>query len=306
MGNILFAGCPMKQIMCYLCKTRILEMNTYQDNAIFLNLFNNDTKGLKFLTHDEAGLDFIKYLYKCKRLVLSCRSDMTINDAVYELVRGFLLGPTWVDYQGNTHSFHLSSEECLSYYENTGRHPLNNPLFKRDFEDFRNSIRFRSGRLDLFVRDKLVKEFPRLDIKVPRSLGGADMYILTGRIRNALRLILQSMDELSDFPRVNISFFEDPLENGFLKSTISLTQIGSFPSHPLSRDYSRLSSSHSGTLGTIKKELQGLCDWEIVSRWCDHETPQRWRILGDSSLPEISPAGLADGFSHIISIYHKP
>ena len=281
-------------------------MNTYQDNAIFLNLFNDGEKGLKFLTHDEANLDLIEYLYKCQRFVLSCRSNMLISDGIYDLVRGFLLGPTWIDYQGNTRSFHMTSEECLSFYDNTGIHPLNSPLFNSDFEDFRNSIRFRSGWLDLFVREKLVNEFPSLDIKVPRSLGGADMYILTRPIRNALRLILQSMNELSDFPRVNISFFEEPMENGFCKSTISITQIGSFPSHPLSRDYSRLSGGYSGTLGTIKKELNGLCDWEIVSRWPDKDGPQRWRILGDSSLPEISPAGLAEGFCHIISIYHKP
>lgn len=281
-------------------------MNTYQDNAIFLNLFNHHTNGLKLLTHDEAGLDLIEYLYRCKQLVLSCRSRMVINDGIYELVRGFLLGPSWVDYKGETHTFNMASEECLSYYENTGRHPLNNPLFVRDFEDFRNSIRFRSGILDLFVREELVKEFPGLDIKVPRSLGCADMYIMTGPIRNALRLILQSMDEISDHPRVNISFFDERLEDGFCKTTLTLTQIGSKPSHSLSRDYSRLSGGYSGTLGTIKKELQGLCNWEIVSKWADNDDPQRWRILGDSSLPEISPVTVAEGFSHIITIYHKP
>lgn len=281
-------------------------MNTYQDNAIFLNLFNHHTNGLKFMTHDEASLDLVEYLYRCKQLVLSCRSRMVISDGIYELVRGFLLGPSWVDYKGDTHTFNMASEECISYYENTGRHPLNNPLFEKDFEDFRNSIRFRSGRLDLFVREELVKEFPGLDIKVPRSLGGADMYILTGPIRNALRLILQSMDDVPDHPKVNISFFEEQLEDGFCKTTLSLTQIGSKPSHSLSRDYSRLSGGYSGTLGTIKKELQGLCDWEIVSKWMDNDDPQRWRILGDSSLPEISPATVAEGFSHIITIYHKP
>ncbi len=282
-------------------------MITHRDNAEFLHLFSQERNGLKYLTHDfSVGLDFIDYIYKCQQLILSCCAKMNINGGLYELVRGFVFGPEWVDYKGSTHTFFVSSEESVSYYEESGRHPLNNHLFAAEVEDFRNSIRFRSGRLDLFFREELTREYPDLSLKISGRLKGADMYIETGPIREALRLILKGMQEYKDCPIVNVSFFEEEIEDGLLLSSLSITQVGSFPSHTLSRDMTRLSEGDSGTFGTIRKRLQGLCDWEVVSRWTDSEDPQRWRILGDKSQPEISPASIAEGFSHTLRIYHKP
>lgn len=282
-------------------------MKTHLDNAVFLHLFSQDQSGLKYLTHDfSAGFDFIDYIYRCQQIVLSYRCNKELSEGLYELVRGFLFGPNWMDYKGSIHSFYMSSEECASFYDSTGKHPLNNPSFATEVEDFRNSIRFRSGRLDLFLREELSKEFPTMEMVIPGRLKGADMYIQTGPIRDALRLIFKGMQEYTDYPRVNISYFEEELQDGFLKSSLSLTQPGSYPSHSLSRDMARLSEGEGGTFGTIKKHLKGLCEWEVVTKWLDSDVPQRWRILGDSTLPEVSPASIAEGFSHTISIYHKP
>ena len=282
-------------------------MITHRDNAEFLHLFSQDQDGLKYLTHDfSAGLDFLSYLYRCQQLILSCRSRMELNNGLYELVRGFVFGPEWTDYTGKIHRFFLSSEKCLSYYDNTSRHPLNDPSLVTEFEDFRNSIRFRSGRLDLFIREELVGEFPGLELRIPSKLKNADMYIQTGPVRDALRLILKGMQEYSDYRTVVFSFFEDELNDGFLKSTLSITQVGSFPSHTLTRDMSRLAEGDGGTFGSIRKRLAGLCDWAVVSKWPDFEEPQRWRILGDETLPELSPASAAEGFTHVISILHRP
>lgn len=282
-------------------------MITHRDNAEFLHLFSQEQDGLKYLTHDfSVGLDFIDYIYKCQQLILACCAEMELNSSLYELVRGFVFGPEWVDYKGVVHSFFISSEESASYYEKTGRHPLNSPSYMVDIEDFRNSIRFRSGRLDLFFREELTREYPQLNLKISGRLKGADMYIETGPVREALRLILKGMQEYKDYPSVNVSFFEEGIEDGLLRSSLSITQVDSFPSHTLFRDTTRLSRGDSGTFGTIRKRLQGLCDWEVVSRWTDSEGPQRWRILGDKFLPEISPASIAEGFSHTICIYHKP
>ena len=231
---------------------------------------------------------------------------MELNEGLYDLVRGFLFGPNWIDYKGTNHSFYMSSEECASFYDNTGKHPLNNPSFAAEVEDFRNSIRFRSGRLDLFLREELSKEFPTIEMMISGRLKGADMYIQTGPVRDALRLILKGMQEYADYPKVNISFFEEDCQNGFLKSSLSLTQLGSYPSHSLARDMARLSEGEGGTFGTIKKHLKGLCDWDVVTKWLDSGEPQRWRVLGDRTLPEVSPASIAEGFSQTISIYHKP
>lgn len=283
-----------------------MQMKSYKDNAEFLHLFSQDQNGLKYLTHDCAGLDFIDYVYRCQRIILSYHSEMDINAGLYDLVRGFVFGPSWTDYNGKVHSFYVSSEECIESFEKTGRLPMNNTAFEAEIENFRNSIRFRSGRLDLFVREELSTAFPSLNLQISGRLKGADMYVYTGPVRDALFLILKGMLEYSEYPHVVLSYFEDELDAGFLKSTISLTQVGSFPSHTLSRDMKRLSDGDGGTFGTIRKLLRGLCDWTVLSKWTDSDTPVRWRILGDETLPEVAPASAAEGFSHIISIYHKP
>lgn len=283
-----------------------MRMISHRDNAEFLHLFSDDTDGgLKFLTHD-TGIDYIKYVYRCQRLILSKREELDISDSVFALVRGFVFGPDWIDYKGQTHGFYLSSEEAVEYYEKTGKHPLNNPEFEKDFEDFRNSIRFRSGKLDKFFREEMSAEFPSLELKVAGNLKGADMYTNTGAIRSSIRLILKSMQEYGDYPCVSITFIEDDAPGELIKSSIAITQLGSLPSHSLSRDMSRLREGDGGTFGTIRKLLDGLCEWSVCSKWPDRDGADKWRILREETEPELSPAPLAEGFSHIISIYHKP
>lgn len=284
-----------------------MQMVTQRDNAEFLHLFSQDQNGLKYLTHDfSTDGDYIDYVYRCQQIVLSCRSKMHLEEGLYSLVSGFIFGPQWVDYNGLVHDSFASSEEFVSYFEQTGKHPLNNPTFAKEIEDFRNSIRFRSGVLDLFVREELSSEFPELAMKVPGKLKGADMYIETGPIREVLRLILKSMREYGDYRTVAISFLEDELEGGFFKSSLSITQVGSFPAHPLSRDMARLAEGDGGTFGTIRKRLKGLCNWDVVTKWPDKDSPIRWRILRDETQPELSEASLAEGFTHILTIIHKP
>ena len=263
-----------------------MQMVTQRDNAEFLHLFSQDQNGLKYLTHDFGTHgDYIDDVYRCQQIVLSCRSKMHLEEGLYSLVSGFIFGPQWVDYNGLVHDSFASSEEFVSYFEQTGKHPLNNPTFAKEIEDFRNSIRFRSGVLDLFVREELLE---------------------TGPIREVLRLILNSMREYGDYRTVAISFLEDKLEGGFFKSSLSITQVGSFPAHPLSRDMARLAEGDGGTFGTIRKRLKGLCNWDVVTKWPDKDSPIRWRILRDETQPELSEASLAEGFTHILTIIHKP
>lgn len=282
-------------------------MKSHRDNAEFLHLFSEVTDGLKYLTHESIGaFDYLDYVYRCQRIILSRRAGLEITESLYDLVRGFVFGPEWTDYKGDIHHFNISSEEAVAFFEETGKHPLNNPAFGQEFEDFRNSIRFRSGRLDLFFREEMTREFPSLELTVAGNLRGADMYTETGAVRSAIRLILKSMQEYGDHPQVTVTFLEDELEDDFLKSTVFITQKGSFPSHPLSRDMGRLHEGDGGTFGTIRKTLDGLCEWAVCSKWPDRDGAVRWRILRDETEPELSPAAPVEGFSHLISIYHKP
>lgn len=291
----------------YLCMLSGMRMKSHRDNAEFLHLFSEVTDGVKFLTHESNGaFDYVDYVYRCQQIVLSKRAELEITDSLYDLVRGFVFGPEWTDYKGEVHRFFVSSEEAVSFFEDEEKHPLNSLSFKRDFEDFRNSIRFRSGRLDLFFRNELSKEFPSLEMNVSGALRGADMYTETGAVRSAIRLILKSMEEYGEHPRVAVDFTEDEVEGDLLKSTLVITQEGSFPAHSLQRDMGRLDEGDGGTFGTIRKTLDGLCEWAVCSNWPDREGACLWRILRNETEPELSPADQAKGFSHIISIYHKP
>lgn len=253
---------PSYEEALFFCKFVFssMQMSDFQDNATFLNLFSQE-KGLKFLTHEfEPGFDFVKYLYRCQRLIASKQANLFIKESIFELVKGFLLGPKWVDYKGDPHTFFISSEESLTYFENTGQHPLNNKVFEEEIKAFRKSIRFRSGLLDLFLREMEQKYEPVLKIIIPENMKGADMYVETRAIRSVIDLILNSMAEYSTHPRIVFSYFEEPIEDKRIKSTLSVTQVGSFPKHSLQRDMSRLSQGDGGTFGTIRRQLQGLCE----------------------------------------------
>ena len=293
-------------------------MKSHKDNADFLHLFSQDTDGLKFLTHDDGlkylthatseEFDFLKYVYKCQRLILAKGAELDISPSIFNLVRGFVFGPQWTDYKGDSHHFFISSEEAVSFFERTGSHPINDPGYEKEIEAFKNSIRFRSGELKRFLGEMKETMLP-LELEVDGSVRGADMYTDTGSVREAIRLILGSMRDFNkqgEHPRVSVSFREEAKPDHAYQSYITLTQYGSYPDHDLAHDMARLKGDDAGSLGTIRKKLDGLCGWSVCSKWPDRESPDCWRILGEETEPELSPIPEAVGFTHIISIYHKP
>ena len=131
------------------------------------------------------------------------------------------------------------------------------------------------------------------------------MYVETRAIRNAIQLILESMTGYNASSKVSIDYSEETISNGLWKSTIYLSQIGSFPNHSLQRDMLRLSQGEAGTFGSILKELQGVCEWNVISKWPDRPNPDNWHIIRNETTPELSSVDLAVGFSHVLCIYHK-
>ena len=286
-----------------------MRMKSHKDNADFLHLFSQDNDGLKFLTHDtDEDFDFLNYVYKCQRLILSKGTELDISPSIFNLVRGFVFGPQWTDYKGECHHFFISSDEVVSYFERTGSHPINDPGFEKEIEAFKNSIRFRSGELNKFLLE--MKEVMQpLELEVDGSVRGADMYTDTGSVREAIRLILSSMRDFNingEHPRVSISYNEEVTPDKAIQSTITLTQHLSYPVHKLSHDMDRLKGMDAGSLGTIRKKLDGLCGWSVCSKWPDREGPDCWRILREETEAELSPISETEGFTHIISIYHRP
>lgn len=283
--------------------------------AEFLHLFSIDEGGLKYLTHDYLthegeSWDYVKYIYDCQRIVLKKRLTFDIQDDVYNLVRGFLFGPHWYDSNKNKHNKHASSEAYVEIFEQTHKHPLNDCKLEKEIDDFRHSIRFRSLDLeDFFDEIKANEKYANLNLEVHSSIREADFYTHTRIIKEVISMIIDSMREpkySSLHPNIVISFLNQEVRNGFQVACLVIEQRGSHPSHKFKQDRDKLRGTNSGTLGTIKKKLTGLCEWSIVSKWADDELSRCWEILtingkeNDMSLSEPS-----EGFKHILKFYHK-
>lgn len=275
-------------------------MSTKNEIADFLHLFSQED-GFKFLTHDikASGLDLLEYTYHCQETLLDWSGK--VPDDIFNLVKGYVFGPFWTDFEGKVHTCNCASEEWVKCYLDTGEHPMLSPAFASEVDAFRNSIRFRSGQLDKYIAS-LKEKFPKLNLCIDRAFKGADFYTSTHSIRQAIEEILSSMEEFSDtFPEVMLNF-DDEECGDYSKASIIIEQLGSFPKHDFERDQKKLLEG-GGTLANIKKTLAGFASWNIESRWEGDSSPHTWSILGDGydGWVEHYP----EGFRHIISIIYK-
>jgi hypothetical protein len=173
-----------------------------------------------------------------------------------------------------------------------------------EFEDFRNSIRFRSSKLEKYILE-LKEVMPQVHIEVERNLKGADIYTNTGIIRKALKLIIESMKEYDSASSILLGYAESTYKD-FTKSIITIEHKDSFPVHSFVRDREKLLTTNGGTLGVLRNILNGICEWSIVSKWPDQNSPIKWNILKSNDSPEMEEIPISNGFTHIISIIHKP
>lgn len=280
-------------------------MQDIRNTSDFLFLFEEE-KGLKFLTHDikSSGMDFMEYVYGCEKLILERGTNGDIPADVYELVRGFVFGPSWTDYNGRRHDVYASSEQWVSYYESTGSHPLNELDFQNEVDAFRHSIRFRSGRFSKFV-ENLREFFPALEITVRKNVKGVDFYTDTRHFRNAVTEILSSMNDFKEHSSIVVSYEEDDESDpDYVICSVVIEQLGSFPSHSIDHDIQKMRSC-GGTLANIRKSLAGYATWSLISKWNDSSTPKRWNVLSLGNVPEIEEETEAEGFKHIVSVYQK-
>lgn len=281
------------------------QVHNIRNTSDFLFLFEEEN-GLKFLTHDilSCNLDFIRYVYDCEKRILEAGVKCDIPSDIYHLVQGFVFGPSWRDYQGRLNKMFISSEPCISFYENTGSHPLNGKEFQNDIDTFRHSIRFRNGRLYSFFEE--IKEFfPDLRFTIKKNIKSADFYTDTMHIRNAITELLSCMNEFKMHKNVIINYEEDEISNpDYIICSLIIEQTGSFPSHAIEQDIRKIKAG-GGTMANIRKSLLGYANWSIISRWGESGVSQKWNVLSDTYIPEIENVQEADGFKHIISVYQK-
>ena len=285
--------------------TETSNVQEIKNTSDFLFLFEEEN-GLKFLTHDikSSGLDFMDYVYLCERKILEEGADRQLPHDIYDLVRGFVFGPSWTDIYGKKHEMFVSSEQWMSYYESTGQHPLNYADFQDDVDAFRHSIRFRNGRFSK-IMEELKEYFPELNITIKKNVKGVDFYTDTRHFRYAMTEILSSMNDFKENREIVVSYEEDDeSDHDYVICSVILEQKGSFPLHSLEHDMQKMKAG-GGTMANIRKSLSGYATWSMVSRWNDSDEPQRWNVLRMDNVPAIEPASEAEGFKHIVSVYQK-
>ena len=86
--------------------------------------------------------------------------------------------------------------------------------FSGEVDIFRNSIRWRSGKLEKYLFS-LKEKYPRLQIDIDRSVKGADFYTYTRNIRLAIEEILSSMQDFAEGHNiVHVGFQQEDLSDG--------------------------------------------------------------------------------------------
>lgn len=285
-----------------------MSQQTVKNNADFLYLFS-EADGFKFLTHDfplPEDSDFLKYLANCRSLLLNY--DGIIEESLYELIFGFLYGPTWIDLQGMEHVFYCSSKECIEWsVSHPHLHPKSNEAFKLEFEKFRKSIRFYQMDLQKYIETICNDKFPMFNFSF-QDLRRGNLYINVRRLGMILEAILQTMKDSRFCMNKNIVISYERCEpcGKYLIARLIIEQKGSVSDGVLARNVEERVRYGGGDLGTIKGMVKDSCYWSVESLWQDG--PARINLVSQSTdIPciELLPKDSISGFRHILTIPHR-
>lgn len=285
----------------------MLSNNKVTNNADFLSLFNEEG-GLKNLTHDfliPEKADFLKYLSNSRSVLLNY--DGLIEDSLYDLVFGFLFGPQWVDYHGESKGFFCSSISCYDWcISNPHMHPKNADEFKNEFEAFRKSIRFYQMDLHKYVESICDEKFPSLKPTL-LNLRRGNFYINVRRLGTILERILSTMvdSRFNTYNDIVISYDRCEKQGKYFIARITIEQIGSLSDSVLASSVAQRVRDGGGDLGSIKELTKETCFWSVESVWQDG--PARINIVPiDDNTPMIETVSREsiNGFRHVITIPH--
>ena len=283
----------------------------------FLGLFS-DVKGLKFLTHGfepDYDDDYFEYVTRCRSELARVKNK--IPSSLYDLVFGFVSGPSWTDCDGKVHYEHCACDKWFDWCEdNPGGHPYN--AFTDEFEAFKHSIRVYNGTLDEYFEDlKESGRFRNILLQVHPDLELFDSYMDVRRFRTIVTTFLDDIDrypDVNEHPNVTVEqrrvendgrLWRDPLPDGVKVDEIAICQEGSYPSREISQamEHFRIGG---GTLSKLRSLASGHFVLFLETKWAGK--PLRWNLCEDSYMEAIESnfPNKVLGYTLIIRILHRP
>lgn len=255
----------------------------------FLSYFSQKDGGLKNLTHD-FNYGYIDY----DVFMAQCRKEFEEGKRKYPKVPSRLLGriesfafretpdwyvQKWLQNERKTIKHGWSDPEFIQWYKTNKIHPSKDAFYNKEMiVPFKESIQVRAdtGNLLILLKSLIKKVFgdnPSCNVTISDRVKDAQFYTDVDSLGQALYQIFSTIKEYSEknfCDEVEIDYFTE----GEYK-VLTVTHIDSKPTKRADdKDYS------GGNTDAIKKQLKGLCNYEICAVFPDG--PFRKIILSDN------------------------
>lgn len=171
---------------------------------------------------------------------------------------------------------------------------------------FKHAIEFRDSDLYTMVRRVFSLPDIKIDTKSLKALKGVSFYTDTQKVEYALKNIANNISNRKEkSTRVSIHMIDKPdcYELHIIhKDSFSMSSLGD----------KKLMLKTKGQMFYIKKSLQSLCDFYVISRFTDHETNSEVDARIDylytenaDATPKITKleSGSSEGFEYVLRFY---
>jgi len=255
----------------------------------FLSFFSQNDGGLKNLTHD-FNYGYIDY----DVFMAQCRKEFEEGKRKYPKVPSRLLGrieafafreapewyiQKWLQNERTIIRHGWSEPGFVEWYKTNKLHPSKDAFYNKEMIiPFKESIQVRAdtGNLISLLKSLVKKVFgetPSCNVTISEKVKDAQFYTDVDSLGQALYQIFSTIKEYSEknfCDEVEIDYFTEG-EN----KVLTVTHIDSKPTKRADdKDYS------GGNTDAIKKQLKGLCNYEICAVFPDG--PFRKIILSDN------------------------
>jgi hypothetical protein len=241
-----------------------------------LNRFSTSEGGIKNLTHsfNQDYIDYEKFISQCKIEFYQGINDFPdVPDKLFDRIREFAFSenPEWFIRKGNEKIIinkGWSEPEFVKWYKKNKKHPAIDASYNKEMIiPFKETIQVRPdfGNLPILINELKVLVFGEnsfIDLSVNKTIDSASFYTdvdSVGQVFFNIFNTIMSFATINFCNKIEIDFYE---ENSM--KYLSICHIDSLsPKNAKDKDFI------SGDINTIKTNLWGLCNYDIVAKFPD-------------------------------------